>query len=340
MTPRTMSPEREATVTTTPGSVTNSIAQSVSPPPLLTVLLIAGNVRERAQRTLRSILDQDIASQIVVMFYDRAQRPARDLPELNLPNVVYEVVDPRSNLGLLQKRAVFATSTEVIAFIEEHVLVPPGWARESLRLHAEGYAGVSGIFTAGNPRYRFSRILFSITYGSYMVSEQGGATIDIPGDNSSFIRSRIAKFEHELEPLLDSDTLLIRRLSAGGESLYRAANLTLTHWNENVFFDGWRALFLWNQMYICNCLTVDDWSLSRRVLRFLATPLVPFARALKSYRRARVNRADMKQFFAELPVSFLYHVASALGMAAGLLFGYLDSRRKFADCETNARRDD
>jgi hypothetical protein len=48
----------------------------------------------------------------------------------------------------------------------------------------------------------------------------------------------------------------------------------------------------------------------------------------------------MKQFFADLPASFLLHVGSAAGMAAGLLFGYQDSQCKFADCETSAQRSD
>jgi hypothetical protein len=306
--------------------------------PVLTVVLIAGNRRERAQRMLRSVLEQDIADQIVIMVYDRADQPARDLPELNRSNIVYEAVDKEWTLGPLQKRATLAASTDIIAFIEEHVVVPPGWARESLQRHAQGYTGVTGIFTAGNPHYGWARILFSITYGSYMLSEQRGDTTDIPGDNSSFIRSKILKYGDELEVLLSTDILLIRRLVADGEKLYRAADLILKHWNENRFFDGWIALFYWNQLYICNLLTVERWSLIHRVLRLLSTPLAPFVRALKSYGNAKRNASDMQQFFADLPASFLFHAGSAAGMAAGLLLGYQDSQRKFTDCETSARR--
>jgi glycosyltransferase involved in cell wall biosynthesis len=306
--------------------------------PLLTVVMIAGNRRERAQRMLRSVLEQDIADQIVIMVYDRADQPGRDLPELNRSNIVYEVVGKEWTLGPLQKRAILAASTDIIAFIEEHVVVPPGWARETLRLHAEGYTGVTGIFIAGNPHYRWARILFSITYGNYMLSNQAGETRDIPGDNSSFIRSKILKYEDELDLLLSTDILLIRRLVAEGEKLYRAADLILKHWNENTFFDGWIALYYWNQMYICNLRAVEGWSPLYRGLRFLSTPLAPFVRAVKSYRQAKKNASDMKQFFSDLPVSLLFHSGSAAGMAAGLLFGYQNSQQKFTDCETSAQR--
>jgi glycosyltransferase involved in cell wall biosynthesis len=309
-------------------------------PPVLTVVLIAGNRRERVQRMLRSVLEQDIADQIVIIVYDRADRPARDLPELNRSNIVYEAVDRQSTLGPLQKRATLAATTDIIAFIEEHVVVPPGWARESLRLHAEGYTGVTGIFVPGNPQHRWARIAFSITYGNYMLPKQAGETIDLPGDNSTFVRSKLLKFEDELDVLLNSDILLIRRLAADGDKLYRAADLTLKHWNETEFFAGWVGLFYWNQMYICNRLAVEKWSLTHRVLRFLATPLSPFARSFKSYRRAKGNGSDMKQFLADLPVSFFLHVGSAFGLAAGLLLGYQNSEKKFADCETSAPRED
>jgi hypothetical protein len=145
--------------------------------PVLTVVLIIGNRRERVPRMLRSILEQDIADQIVIMVYDRADEPARDSPELNRSNIVYEAVDRRWTLGPLQKRAALAATTDIIAFTEEHVVVPPGWARESLRRHAEGYAGVTGIFTAGNPQYHWARIL-SITYGN-CASSQAGETTEI-----------------------------------------------------------------------------------------------------------------------------------------------------------------
>jgi hypothetical protein len=306
--------------------------------PVLTVVLIIGNRRERVPRMLRSILEQDIADQIVIMVYDRADEPARDSPELNRSNIVYEAVDRRWTLGPLQKRAALAATTDIIAFTEEHVVVPPGWARESLRRHAEGYAGVTGIFAVGNPQYHWARILFSITYGNYMLPSQAGETTEIPGDNSSFIRSKILKYEDELDLLLSTDILLIRRLVADGEKLYRVADLNLKHWNENTFSDGWIALFYWNQMYICNLFTVERWSLIHRALRLLSMPLVPFVRALKSYRHAKRNGSDMKQFFADLPVSFLFHAGSAAGMTAGLLLGYQKSEEKFADCETSGQR--
>jgi glycosyltransferase involved in cell wall biosynthesis len=136
--------------------------------PALTVALVADNYRDRAQRMLSSVLDQDIAEQIVIVVYDRAHQASRDFAELDSANVIYEAVDRNCTLGQLQKRAILFASTDVIAFIEEHVTVPPGWAREALRRHAEGYAGVTGNFVAGNPRHRFARILFSITYGSYI----------------------------------------------------------------------------------------------------------------------------------------------------------------------------
>jgi glycosyltransferase involved in cell wall biosynthesis len=306
--------------------------------PAITVVLVADNYRDRAQRMLRSVLEQDIADQIVIFVYDRAHRAGKDFAELNHPNVVYEAVDRRLTLGQLQTRATLSATTDIIAFIEEHVTVPPGWARETLRRHAEGYAGMTGSFVAGNPARYFARILFSITYGTYILPQKSGATRQMPGDNSSFIRSKLLKYDDEMEMFFNTDTLLMRRLLADGEKLYRAAELELKHWNEHIFFHGWRALFYWNQMYICNVVILERWSLLHRLARFLATPLVPFVRLLKSCRQTIRNNVDLKQFVADSPVAFLYHCASALGMATGLLFGFQDSELQFTNCETGKPR--
>jgi len=307
--------------------------------PALTVVLVVDKYRDRAQRLMRSVLDQDIADQINILVYDRANQIACDLPEFHAPNVIYEAVDRSVTLGQLQKRAILTNSSDVLAFIEEHSAVPLGWARESLRRHAEGYAGVTGSFVAGNPQHRTANVIFSITYGNYCLPHEPGETTQMPGDNSSFIRSKLLKYKDDLELLFNTDNLLMRRLIADGEKFYRL-ELSLRHWNEDRFWDGWIALFHWNQMYICNRVIMEKWTRPYQLLRFLSTPLVPFVRTFKGYRQAKQNGAAMKQFFADLPLAFLYHTGSALGMAAGLLLGYQDSELKFTDCETGTRRAD
>jgi hypothetical protein len=304
---------------------------------LLTVILIIGDKRERAQRALQSILAQDIADRILVLIYDRSSNPAQDFPELTRSNVVYEPSGPHTTLGELQKRAVHTATTEIVGFLEEHVVVPAGWARESLRLHEKGYAGVTGSFLSGNPRQRCSRVAFAVTYGDYVLSREIGETTAIPGDNSTFFRSKILRYDDQLELLLNTDILLIRRLLADGEKLYRA-DMALKHWNETKWFGAWIALCYWSQMYVRNQSAIENWSFLRRLLRLCTTPLVPFVRTYGNFRRAKMNAIAMKRFVADIPAALLLNSGSAAGIAAGLLFGYQNSEYKFADCETCAVR--
>lgn len=304
----------------------------------LTVVLVVGNYRNRAQRALRSILEQDMAGQILVLLYDRADKPGRDFPELNHPNVKYEAVDKNITLGELQKRGILAATSEIVGLVEEHVAVPPNWARESLRLHAKGYAGVTGVFVSGNEQHRISRLSFLITYGSYILPQASGETNHIPADNSTLVRSRVFRYQDDLALLLDTDTLLIRHMVADGEKFYASADIQIRHWSEASFLDACIALFYWSQMYIWTCVVLEKWSTTRRITRFLTSPLVAFVRSGKSYVQARRNGADMKQFFVDLPAIFIMHMASGVGIAAGLLLGYRNSRLQFTECETNIAR--
>jgi hypothetical protein len=93
-------------------------------------------------------------------------------------------------------------------------------------------------------------------------------------------------------------------------------------------------------MYICNVLTLEKWSVGRRLLRLISIPLVPFVRAYKNYKHAKANALDLKQFFVDLPAVLLLHTGSAAGIAAGLLFGFQDREYRFAEFETSARRPD
>lgn len=306
--------------------------------PVLTVVLVVADYRERGRRALRSILDQDIDKEFLVLFYDRAQQPARDIPELNHPSVRYEAVDRNITLGELQKRGVLAATTEIVGLAEEHVTVPRNWARESLRLHAEGYAGVTGVFLPGNERHRISTISFHITYGAYILPQVSGETNHIPADNSTLVRSKLLRYKDDLALLLDTDTLLIRRMVADGDKVYASADLRFRHWNEELFLDSCKGLFYWNQMYIGTCVILEKWSPLRQIARLLTSPLVAFVRCYKSFVQAEKNGADMKRFFGDLPGIFGLHMASGMGIAAGLLFGYRNCRIKFTECETNALR--
>lgn len=308
--------------------------------PAVTAVLVAGNYRDRAQRALRSILDQDVTEEFVVFFYDRADQPARDFPELNHPRVRYEAIGKNITLGELQKRAVLAATTEIVGLIEEHAAVPRNWLRESLSLHAAGYAGVTGVFLPGNAHRCVSRLSFMITYGGYILPQQSGQTNHIPADNSTLVRSKVLRYKEDLALLLDTDTLLIRRMVADGEKVYASADIRMQHWSEARFFDVCIALFYWNQMYIRTCVILEKWSTMRRIARFVTSPLVGFVRSWKSYAQARRNRVDIKQFFIDLPAIFILHNAAGVGIAVGLLFGYRNSRLQFTECETNAFRAD
>jgi len=298
--------------------------------------MIIGDVRERAQRALRSVLSQDIAEQIVVLIYDRADTPA-DFPELSAPNVTYEWVGKNTTLGVLQKRAVQTATTDIIAFLEEHTVAPPEWARESLRLHSLGNTGITGFFLSGNSNHYWARVAFEVTYGDYVLSRKMGETFSIPGDNSTFVRSKILRYQDDLELFFNTDILLIRRLLADGEKLYRG-NFGVYHYNESKMSGAWWALCYWSQMYICNIMVVERWSFIRRLLRLCAVPLVPFVRTYYNFKMAKLNAVAMKQFVADLPAAFLMNSGSAAGIAAGLLFGLQQSEYRFADCETCAER--
>jgi hypothetical protein len=93
-------------------------------------------------------------------------------------------------------------------------------------------------------------------------------------------------------------------------------------------------------MYICNLVAMEKWTVPHQMARLLATPLVPFVRLWKSFKQALRNRADMKQFIVDAPIGFVYHSASALGIANGLLFGMQDSELEFTCCETGNPRAD
>lgn len=307
--------------------------------PRISVVLVVGDRRQRASRALRSVLGQEGIEEAEVVVVDAGAPAHEPLTDADHPRV--RVLHPQDGqtYGGLRALGVWQSQGESVAFLEDHSLASPGWLRGLDTAFDDAWAAVGASCLPTNPGVGWSDAVGMLTYGRWWPPVESGEVDLLPGNNSAFRRSELVAFGEKLEALLSCDTLLQWRLSESGRQLYLAADVMFGHQNEVTAGSAVASVFHYHRCFARHRATLFEWTRARRFSYLLLSFAIPWRRWLRSLglqaratgRGARLSLLDW------LRVLLLLH-AAVIGQAAGLLFGFGDSRERLVDVELNIPR--
>ncbi|MGZ4778062.1 MAG: glycosyltransferase family 2 protein [Thermoanaerobaculia bacterium] len=306
----------------------------------MSVVLVVGRLRNRAVRCLHSLLEQDSVGDLEIILIDLDADRSPSLPGSSHPSV--RVVPMHANTPFSSARieAMRLTTTPLIAFVEEHTTVLPGWGRALIAAHAaHRCAAVGAEVHNGNPEGALSRTIELMNYNLWMPPAPAGESTMLPGHNSSFKKEVLLAYGDELAPLFRAEVALYLRLRRDGHVLYLEPAAKFRHWNETRLSSICRGYFLWHRCYGPIRAAVFEWSTARRWLYICATPVIPIYYLVR-LTGVLVRRRPhlLGRMFRGVPAIFVSQLASAFGQAFGLLFGIGDAERQFTDYELNHPR--
>src|SRR5580765_2357034 len=308
--------------------------------PRLSVVLVVGDLRTRAEECLRTILGQDSADRIEILVFDVAKRSARAVAGSDHPSVRLIPLPPETPFAHARAEGVRRARAPYVAFLEEHCRVRDGWIDALLAAHSGPWAGVGGEVHIGNAAPPRSETIALMTYGTWVPdAERDEDATHLPGHNASFRRDRLLEFGDELDLLLVSDINLHRRLRLAGERLLLDPAVKFEHLNPTGLASLARGLFLWHRLYGWSRARVFRWPGRRRFLYVVLSPLIPLYFLVRLHRELRRLRPDLVQrFWRGVPLIWVSQVFCVIGQNFGLLFGPGDALRQFSRFELNEPR--
>lgn len=307
--------------------------------PELTAAVVVGPLRERGGECLRSILRQGLGERLEVLLVDLGPPGAAAVPGSDDPAVRTLRLPPETTFAAARARAVAGARAPVIAFVEEHVRVLPGWAEALLEAFEGSWAGVGGEARNANPGVGASDVAGLISYGYWYAPLARGETDLLPGHNASFRTDVLRAYGEELEELLLCDLVLHERLRADGQRLFLEPAARFSHLNETDWRTQARGMHLWYRCYGPLRARLGHWPRWRRALYVAAVPAIPLYFAVGFGRRLRRTRRELLPLFLwNLPHVLAVHLAAAAGQALGLLFGPGSAPRRFTRFELEAPR--
>jgi GT2 family glycosyltransferase len=307
--------------------------------PCLSVIVLVDRQRRRGEACLQSILAQSRVDDMEVLLLDFAPEGTPPLRASRHPAVRRLKLDYKTGYGQARGLAVRTARAPVVAFVEEHVRVRPGWAEAMLRSHEEGWAGVGPEVHNPTPGLGRSDLVFLTGFGEWVPPLAPGESRLIPGQNSAFKRGALLRYDRDLDRLLEADIFLQWRLRADGWRLYHDPEARIEHSSEGNLRTLMRGYYLVMRHFAPLRAEIYQWSPARRALRLLLVPAGPLVRTARLvWALARRRSPYLGKALAGVWAVFGAHLGGAAGEAVGLLAGVPTHDRRFLAYEMNAPR--
>lgn len=307
--------------------------------PILSVILIVGDQRERARLCLKSVLEQSLIDQLEVLLLDCSQAGTPPVVGSNHPSVRTLRLPLTKGAGWVRTEGIRQARAPLVAFLEEHAWACPGWAEAILDTLKGPYSAVGPEMGNGNPWLAINRTIAVFYYPIWSPPAIHGPAQHIPHHNAAYKREVLLRYETKLETLMFPETLLHLQLTQDGYQLFLNSQMKILHFFESRLPASWQISFLAERAIEANRQQIFPQPIPMRLFRLLRTPLVPLVRTVRlGQTLARYHPERLDLFLRSLPTIISINIANALGAAAGILFGLGDTPARFLNAQINLPR--
>lgn len=306
----------------------------------LSAIVVVGPLRTRSQRVVDALCNQTARERIEVIVVDVA---AEEIPPLAIGNGAQVQYLRRADLTIYNDArcaGVRAAKSPVIAFIEDHCVPEPGWAAALIEAHKGPWAAVGYAFINPDPENFWCRATMVNDYGLWLDPCTREPLELMPGNNISYKRTVLMELGDELEAFLTPDYNLQQKLLRSGRTMRAEPDAKAAHQGFKSLKPAMQANFSYARLLAARRSKLEGWSVSRRLLQALATPVLgPLLGCIRLIRSLRGRSALLGQVVEGLPIYFVIHSWSSVGEMLGYVFGEGTSERDWNDFELLYDRD-
>ena len=291
-------------------------------PPELSVVMVVGRHRRRAERALQSVLEQAPAAGYEVILVVVTPGEYQPLEGQDHPMVQTLRAPDTQPIGELRSAGFRAARGNFVAFLEDHVIIEPGYLRSVLEAFHDGWVVVGPEVEHGNPDRGVSNAVHLLHYGLWSPAQRSGESELLPGNNSAYRKDVLEGYGARLGSLLLTDTVLQLRLRADQHRLWLESSARLRHLNATSLKTALISEYLYHRCFAASRSFEFKWNDWKRIGVLARTPLTPWVRLF------RLTKSVLRRYpkwrgrlMAALPALIILQHAAAAGQFAGLVWG-------------------
>ena len=298
--------------------------------PELSVVVVVGELRARAERTLAGLRSQTALDRIEVVVVDTAGAAIR---ALSVPDglTIRRIEANGASASEALAAGVDAARGPVVAFIEDHAVPEANWARALIDAYREPRWGAVGYaFRLPEPSNYVSRAALVSEAGQWMAPARRRSVRSLPTTNVSIKRELLNPISEEGSALLYSH-VLCGQLEDDQHSLLLEPEAVVSH---EYFLRLWPLVVVnFGHGRLLGEARSSNWGRGRRLLWALGTPLsAPLVRTARLARGLSGAHAAARALVSA-PVLAMTYAAAGVGEALGYLFGAGPWRERVEDYE-------
>ncbi len=270
---------------------------------------------------LKGCLDALFASEgasLEVIVVDRTNEAQRWTVERDYPDAVLIRVPPGTTIPEMRKIAIRRAGAPAVAVIEDHVLVPPDWARRMLDALEEGHDVVGGAVENAATDTLTDWAAFLCEYSSVLPPLPAGPSTWLPGNNVIYRRAVLERFDAVLDDH-GWENRLHDAMRAGGVELIMRPDIVVGHKMHYSFGLYISQRFLYSRSYAG--ARVAGAPLAHRLkmgaLAFALPPVI----FLRTVSRIRAKNYHVDKLIRSLPHQVAFAVSWGVGEIVGYWFG-------------------
>lgn len=263
--------------------------------------------------------------ELEVLVVDRCGAAVRDAVRGRYPWTRLLEADPGTTIPALRARAFSEAQGEFVAVIEDHVVVPAGWARRLLDAAREAEQVVGGSVENAATERVVDWAAFLCEYSHCMLPLPAGEAEWLTGNNVIYPRALLARYT-ELLAAGGWENQLHDALRRDGVRLERRPDIRVGHKKHYTVGEYLSQRFLYARSYAG--ARVAGAPLPRRVAYGAAALALPPLLLYRTVSRVLATRRHRAELVRSLPLLALFVTSWALGEVMGYWAGPGDSLAK------------
>jgi GT2 family glycosyltransferase len=217
----------------------------------------------------------------------------------------------------LRNIAVKHAKGEIVAFLEDHVLVQKNYLKNLVATFSKGYDIVGGHVANANPERFVGWTQYFCEYNKFIPLSRDGEVEDLPGCNFAYSSDLVEKLGPFYEGPYKLENLFHGWARKSGYRLYLTRDLQVAHINGEKIIGFWRKRFEYGRLFASQ----RGFSLKRRILYAVLSPLIAMIEYTRIFKRTKNNRTYLIKFIQSTPLLLPTLLIWMMGECFGYLFG-------------------
>lgn len=306
--------------------------------PEMSVVVVSLDSYERIRQTMAALRVQTARRRLEIVIVAPSKQ-GLNLDEANLQEFLsFQVVEvgPIRSTGGAIAAGFQKAEAPVVAYAEEHSYPFPTWAEALLLAHKKPWGAVGPAIVNANPNTFISWANLFADFGASVEPAVAGVTSHLAWHHTSYKRALLSGYETEqLQNLLETEGFLHQALQNRGYQLYLEPAAKSNHVNVSSIVSLVRCEFVGGRLFGAARVRHNKWSMARRLLYILGSPLIPILRLRRTLQEIRRAGQFSRLFPRILPSLLTALVVHCLGEICGYALGAGDAAWQRVPCELN-----